>query len=89
MGLVLNFSKNHFLKIFAPQNVESEKSDRSLSSAVFFLLSLCYFNVDSTWEHSNLWILGTGSAQNFHFGPTFERILVENEVSRIHHGSFL
>ena len=53
-----HFVENHILKIFAPQNVESEKSDRSLGLAVFYLFSLCYFTADSMLECSNLWILG-------------------------------
>ena len=35
-GLVLNFLENDILKIFAPQNVESEKSMKSFESVVFF-----------------------------------------------------
>ena len=40
------------------QNVDSEKSDRSLSFAIFFLPPLCYFNAEFRSDISILWILG-------------------------------
>ena len=58
LELVFNFQENDILKNFAPQNVESEKSNRSMSAEVFFLLPSCYFNLDSHQVCSNLLILG-------------------------------
>ena len=50
--------ENDILKIFAPQNVEIEKSMKSFESAIVFLPPLCYFNADWAYQTSNLWIIG-------------------------------
>ena len=45
------------MKIFAPRNVEFEKSARSFGFVVFFHLTSCYFDADCRFQTSILLIL--------------------------------